>query len=46
MARGAIGVVDNAKVLQHILFWMLGVTHWNAVIMLAPTGYRTGVEYV
>jgi hypothetical protein len=34
---GATGAVDIAKVLQHILLWMAGVTRWNVVFMLAPT---------
>jgi hypothetical protein len=38
--------VDIAKVLQHILFWMSGVTRWNAVIMLAPTDSGTDIEQV
>jgi hypothetical protein len=44
MAGGATGAVDIAKVLQHILFWMSGVTRWNAVIMLAPTDSGTDIE--
>jgi hypothetical protein len=46
MAGGAIGAVDIAKVLQHILFWMSGVTRWNAVIMQAPTNSGTDIEHV
>jgi hypothetical protein len=46
MAGGATGVVDIAKVLQHILFWMSGMTRWNAVIMLAPTNSGTDIEQV
>jgi hypothetical protein len=46
MAGRAIGAVDIAKVLQHILFWMSGVTRWNAVIMLAPTDSATDIEHV
>jgi hypothetical protein len=38
--------VDIAKVLQHILFWMTGVTRWNAMIMLAPTNSSTDIEQV
>jgi hypothetical protein len=44
MAEGAIGAVDIAKVLQHILFWMRGVTRWNSVIMLAPTDIAMDIE--
>jgi hypothetical protein len=46
MAGGATGAVNIAKLLQHILFWMSGVTHWNAVIMLAPTNSGTDFEQV
>jgi hypothetical protein len=46
MARGATGAMDIAKVLQHILFWMSGVTRWNVVIMLAPTDSGTDIEEV
>jgi hypothetical protein len=44
MAGGATGAVDIAKVVHHILFWMLGVTHWNAVIMLAHIDSATDIE--
>jgi hypothetical protein len=46
MSGGATGAMDITKVLQHILFWMSGVTHWNAVIMLAPTDNATDIEQV
>ena len=46
MAKGATGAVDIAKVLQHILFWMLGVTCWNIMIMLAPTDNAMDIEQV
>jgi hypothetical protein len=46
MAGRDTGAVDIAKVLQHILFWMSGVTRWNAVIMLAPTDSATDIEQV
>jgi hypothetical protein len=46
VAGGATGSVDITKVLQHILFWMSRVTHWNAVIMLAPTNSATDIEQV
>jgi hypothetical protein len=46
MAGGATSAMDIAKVLQHILFWMSRVTHWNAVIMLAPTDNATDIEQV
>jgi hypothetical protein len=46
MVGGAIGAVDIAKVLQHILFWMSRVTRWNAVIMLAPIDSGTDIEQV
>jgi hypothetical protein len=32
--------------LQHILFWMSGLTCWNTVIMLAPTDSGTDIEQV
>jgi hypothetical protein len=35
--------VDIAKVLQHIILWMGGVTRWNAVILLAPTDSAAGI---
>jgi hypothetical protein len=44
MAGGATGAMDIAKVLQYILFWMSGMTCWNAVIMLAPTDSGTDIE--
>jgi hypothetical protein len=46
MAGGATGAVDIGKVLLHILFWMSGVTRWNAVIMLTPTDTSTDIEQV
>jgi hypothetical protein len=46
MAGGATGAVDIEKVLQHILFWMSGVTRWNAVIILAPTNSAMDIEQV
>jgi hypothetical protein len=46
MAGRDTGAVDIAKVLQHILFWMSGVTRWNAVIMLAPTDSAIDIEQV
>jgi hypothetical protein len=32
-----IDAMDIAKILQHIILWMAGMTRWNAVILLAPT---------
>jgi hypothetical protein len=46
MAGGATSAVDIAKVLQLILFWMLGVMRWNVVIMLASTDSATDIKQV
>ena len=44
IAGGATGVVDIAKVVQHILLWISKVMHWNAVIMLAHTDSTTNIK--
>ena len=43
---GMISASEVPKILERIIFWMSGVTRWNAIIMLPPNESTTALQDV